>query len=131
MNALQEEKNFPKYPMSLADKESQRFIREIATHSVQELFEALHHLKGAKTWRDQEHEIDRDELLEEFVDSFKFFVETLILCGFNENDLFQKFAEKTDETFERLFPNEESAKIKQRLDPIFERDTQLPLKFNK
>ena len=67
------------------------------------MFEALQHLKNWKQHRETEvPEVDKDEFLEEVVDSFNYFFSLLILAGFNEDDFFAMFEKKDKIIRDRL-----------------------------
>lgn len=94
------------WPVNLSNKDAQSNVRDIALKGVEEMFEALQHLKNWKDHRATEMpEIDRDEFLEEVVDSFNYFFSLLILAGFNENDFFQMFEKKDKIIRDRLKGN--------------------------
>lgn len=94
------------WPVNLSNKDAQSNVRDIALKGVEEMFEALQHLKNWKDHRTTEMpEIDRDEFLEEVVDSFNYFFSLLILAGFNENDFFQMFEKKDKIIRDRLKGN--------------------------
>jgi hypothetical protein len=91
------------WPVDLSNKDAQANVRDIALKGVEEMFEALQHLKNWKTHRETEvPEVDRGEFLEEVVDSFNYFFSLLILAGFNENDFFEMFEKKDNIIRERL-----------------------------
>ena len=94
------------WPVNLSNKDAQSNVRDIALKGVEEMFEALQHLKNWKDHRATEMpEIDRDEFLEEVVDSFNYFFSLLILAGFNENDFFKMFEKKDKIIRDRLKGN--------------------------
>ena len=75
----------------------------MALKGVEEMFEALQHLKNWKPHRQTDvPEIDEDEFLEEIVDAFNYFLSMLIVTGFNEEDLFDAFLVKHQIIKERL-----------------------------
>ena len=62
MRSLKERKpnEYPSWPIDLADKQSQQHVRDMALRGVEEMFEALQHLKNWKPHRDTEiKEFDR------------------------------------------------------------------------
>jgi dimeric dUTPase (all-alpha-NTP-PPase superfamily) len=70
---------------------------------VEEVFEALQHLKNTKTHRMTEvTDFNRAEFLEEFVDSFNYFLSVLIITGFTPQDLFDAYVEKDKKIHDRL-----------------------------
>ena len=63
--------SYPAFPLDMTKKESQQVCRDLALRGVEEMFEALQHLKNWKPHRSTDivDEIDRDEFLEEVVDA--------------------------------------------------------------
>ena len=93
----------PDWPIDLSDKSSQQHIRDMALRGVEEMFEALQHLKNWKPHRSTEiTEFDRDEFLEEVVDAFNYFLTLIILVGFNEKDLYDSYIKKDKIIHKRL-----------------------------
>ncbi len=80
--------SYPEFPVDISEKSSQQVCRDLALKGVEEMFEALQHLKNWKPHRmtNIEHELDRDEFLEEVVDAFNYFFAMLIVTGFNEKN---------------------------------------------
>lgn len=92
-----------KLPVDLTEKSSQKFCRDLAFSGIQEMFEALDHLKNWKPHRRTEiKDIDKDEFLEEFVDAINYFFAMLIVAGFDEKDLFDMYKMKDAIIRERL-----------------------------
>jgi len=95
--------SYPEFPLDMSKKESQQVCRDLALKGVEEMFEALQHLKNWKPHRQTEiPEVDKDEFLEEIVDAFNYFFAMLIVTGFNEDDLFDAFLLKHNKIKERL-----------------------------
>ena len=91
------------WPVDLSNKDAQSNVRDIALKGVEEMFEALQHLKNWKSHRETDMpEVNKDEFLEEVVDSFNYFFSLLILAGFDENDFFAMFEKKDKIIRERL-----------------------------
>ena len=62
---------YPQIPLDLSKKSHQQVCRDVALKGVEEMFEALQHLKNWKPHRVTEvKEFNRDEFLEEVVDAF-------------------------------------------------------------
>lgn len=96
---------YPELPLDISQKSSQQVCRDLALKGVEEMFEALQHLKNWKPHRQtdlSEEQFDHDEFLEEIVDAFNYFFAMLIVTGFNENDLFDAFLMKDNIIRERL-----------------------------
>jgi len=91
-------------PLDISQKESQQFCRDLALRGVEEMFEALQHLKNWKPHRVTEFKEgpDKDEFLEEIVDALNYFFSLLIVSGFNEEDLFNAYEKKHDVIMKRL-----------------------------
>lgn len=95
--------SYPDFPLDMSKKESQQICRDLALKGVEEMFEALQHLKNWKPHRQTDiPEIDKDEFLEEIIDAFNYFFAVLIVTGFNEEDLFDAFLVKHNIIKERL-----------------------------
>ena len=98
MKFLQEVRpgSYPEFPLDMTKKESQQICRDLALKGVEEMFEALAHLKNWKPHRYTEikHELDRDEFLEEVVDALNYFFAMLIVTGFDDADLFEAYIKK-------------------------------------
>ena len=96
--------SYPKFPLDLTKKESQQVCRDLALKGVEEMFEALQHLKNWKPHKLTEcnEEIDKDEFLEEIVDALNYFFAMLIVTGFDEEDLFAAYVKKDKIIRDRL-----------------------------
>ena len=97
--------SYPDFPLDMSKKDSQQVCRDLALKGVEEMFEALQHLKNWKPHRQTDlstEAIDKDEFLEEIVDAFNYFFAMLIVTGFNEDDLFDAFLMKDDIIRRRL-----------------------------
>ena len=93
----------PDWPVDLSEKENQQHVRDMALRGVEEMFEALQHLKNWKPHRQTEiTEFNSDEFLEEIVDAFNYFLSILILTGFTAEDLIEAYRKKDDIINERL-----------------------------
>ena len=93
----------PEWPVDLSTKESQQHVRDMALRGVEEMFEALQHLKNWKPHRKTElTDFDRSEFLEEIVDAFNYFLSILVLTGFSADDLMAAYREKDSIINDRL-----------------------------
>ena len=92
------------WPINISEKSSQTILRETALKGVEEMFEALQHLKNWKPHRQTEvkEELDREEFLEEVVDALNYFFAMLIVTGFNEKELFEAYIKKDGKIRNRL-----------------------------
>ena len=93
----------PIWPVDLSEKENQQHVRDMALRGVEEMFEALQHLKNWKPHRQTEiTEFDRSEFLEEIVDAFNYFLSILVLTGFSADDLMSAYRKKDEIINSRL-----------------------------
>ncbi|QCW22057.1 dUTPase [Gordonia phage Yakult] len=69
-------------------------LRESAGYMVEELYEAIGHLKN-KPWKQTFKEVDQDAFREEVSDATHFFLEFLILAGISPEELFVQYFRKT------------------------------------
>jgi hypothetical protein len=85
-------------------KEGQKYLRDLALHGVEEMFEALQHLKNWKSHRqtDVGGSFNRSEFLEEMVDAYNFFFALMINLGITEDEFFEAFLKKHDIIIDRL-----------------------------
>ena len=95
---------YPDYPIDISKKSSQQFCRDLALRGVEEMFEALQHLKNWKPHRLTEikEEFDSEEFLEEIVDALNYFYAMLIIMGYDEKDLHNAYLIKDEKIRERL-----------------------------
>ena len=94
---------YPDWPVDIKQKENQQLLRDTALKGVEEMFEALGHLKIWKPHRNTEiEEFDRDEFLEEIVDAFNYFLSILVLTGVTSEELFATYVKKDDIIHKRL-----------------------------
>ena len=85
---------YPDWPIDLREKKNQQAIRELAFRGMEELFEALLHLKNWKDHRDGVTEFNREEFLEEMIDSFNYFLAIMILVDVDEEEFITAFRNK-------------------------------------
>ena len=94
---------YPSIPLTLSEKSHQQTCRDVALKGVEEMFEALQHLKNWKPHRKTEvAEFNDEEFLEEIVDAFNYFFSLLILTGFDSDDFFNAYVKKDEIIHERL-----------------------------
>tara|TARA_B100000700_G_C14868050_1_gene772000 strand:- start:85 stop:468 length:384 start_codon:yes stop_codon:yes gene_type:complete len=89
--------SYPEFPLDMSKKESQQVCRDLALKGVEEMFEALQHLKNWKPHRQTDlskESVNKDEFLEEIIDAFNYFFAMLIVTGFNGDDLYEAFLKK-------------------------------------
>ncbi len=95
--------SYPVWPLDLSNKSDQQFCRDMALRGVEEMFEALQHLKNWKPHRMTEfHEFDREEFLEEIVDAFNYFFSIVVLTGHTSEDLYEAYVKKDNIIHKRL-----------------------------
>ena len=105
MHTLKKKHNaeYPDWPIDLSDKRSQQHTRDMALRGVEEMFEALQHLKNWKPHRSTEvREFDKNEFLEEVVDAFNYFLSVLVLTGVSADDLYKMYCHKDEIIHSRL-----------------------------
>jgi hypothetical protein len=105
MHALREKNpaEYPVWPIDLSDKVSQQHARDMALRGVEEMFEALQHLKNWKPHRTtQVTDFDRSEFVEEVVDAFNYFLSVLVLTGVTSEELFTMYKRKDSIIHNRL-----------------------------
>ncbi len=94
---------YPEWPVEICEKKNQQLLRDTALKGVEEMFEALGHLKNWKPHRSTEiTEFDRDEFLEEIVDAFNYFFSILVLTGVSSDELYSTYVKKDDIIHKRL-----------------------------
>ena len=94
---------YPEWPVDLSTKKAQITCRETALKGVEEMFEALQHLKNWKPHRKTEMpEINREEFLEEIVDAFNYFLSLIILIGVDVEEFYGAFLKKDEIIRSRL-----------------------------
>ena len=96
--------SYPDFPLDMSKKSSQQVCRDLALRGVEEMFEALQHLKNWKPHKLTEckDEIDNDAFLEEVVDALNYFFAMLIITGFDEEDLYEAYLKKDKIIRDRL-----------------------------
>ena len=105
MSALRKKKTdeYPAWPIDVADKQSQQHVRDMALRGVEEMFEAVQHLKNWKPHRDTEiQEFNREEFVEEIVDAFNYFFSVMVLMGIDAEEFFSAYVEKDQVIHHRL-----------------------------
>ena len=95
--------SYPNIPVDISSKKGQKLCRDLALKGVEEMFEALQHLKNWKPHRKTEMpEINREEFLEEIVDAFNYFMALLIVVDVDEEKLFEAYLKKDQKIRKRL-----------------------------
>ena len=96
--------SYPAFPLDMSKKESQYACRDLALRGVEEMFEALAHLKNWKPHRLTviDDELDKEAFLEEIVDAFNYFLSVLVITGFDDEDLHEAYVRKDKIIRERV-----------------------------
>ena len=107
MNAITEKYNcYPKWPVDISNKSDQQALRDIALKGVEEMFEALQHLKN---WKDHKQSVDstfdKPEFLEEVVDAFNYFIALLIMVDVDSDEFCNAYLRKDKKIHARLKNN--------------------------
>lgn len=108
MTAIKERypSSYPDWPVDVSKKRSQKALRETALKGVEEMFEALQHLKNWKTHkRKGDSDFDREEFLEEMVDAFNYFFAMLVMLGVTPEEFFDAYLAKNEKIHQRLSGN--------------------------
>jgi hypothetical protein len=94
---------YPEWPVDPTKKENQRLLRDINLKGVEEMFEAIQHLKNSKDHRISNIEdFNKEEYLEECIDAFNFFLTSLVLLGFTSEDIISMYQKKHEIIKKRL-----------------------------
>lgn len=79
----------------IADRRVQASIREFASYTVEEMYEAINHLKN-KPWKQTERPVDPEEFRKEIGDMWHFFIEMHIIAGITAEDVFMAYFQASD-----------------------------------
>ena len=77
----------------LDNRQTQAAIREFASYTVEELYEAIGNLKN-KPWKQTTRATDVEAFKEELADCWHFFIELHILAGLSPEDVFRSYFQK-------------------------------------
>jgi len=103
MRLLQKKRNFPEFPVDVASKSGQKFLKGITHECMHELFEANLMLKNSKDHRVTDIvEFDRDSYVEELVDALHYFFEIAITSGVSMEELHEAYMKKGKINIERI-----------------------------
>lgn len=78
----------------LTNERVHRAAREFASYAVEEMYEAINHLKG-KPWKRSFSAPDREAFMEEIADMWHFLIEFHIILGISPTDVFNAYFKKT------------------------------------
>lgn len=94
---------YPEWPIDVSKKQSQTVLRDSVLRGVEEIFEALGHLKNSKPHRETEiTQFEKEEFLEEIVDAYNYFFTTLVLLGISSDDFHKAYKRKHNIILNRL-----------------------------
>ena len=94
---------YPEWPIDVSKKQSQTVLRDSVLRGVEEIFEALGHLKNSKPHRETEiTQFEKEEFLEEIVDAYNYFFTTLVLLGISSDDFHKAYKRKHNIILDRL-----------------------------
>lgn len=99
---LREHDRLPEFPVDLTTKIGQRLVKETAFNLLEELFEASYTLKNRMHRLTDATEVDMPHFKEEIGDTFAYFLEICILCGFSAEDLYEEYCRKNAVVKKRL-----------------------------
>jgi len=105
MRAIQRKypSSYPEWPVDVSKKRSQKALRETALKGVEEMFEALQHLKNWKTHKQKgSTDFDRAEFLEEMVDAFNYFFAMFVMLGVTPEEFMKAYELKDQKIHQRL-----------------------------
>lgn len=95
--------SYPSWPLDISSKKSQQVLRDTALKGIEEMFEALQHLKNWKPHRSTDvPDFDKEEFLEEVVDAFNYFLSVLVLVGVSEEEFYKAYRSKDKIIRDRL-----------------------------
>lgn len=94
---------YANWPVDPTVKSNQMMIKDLALRGVEEMFEAIQHLKNSKVHRQTDvPDFDREAFLEETVDAFNYFLSMLVLLGIDADDLVTAYKIKHDKILRRI-----------------------------
>lgn len=100
---LREERAHPAFPLDLAEKSSQVFLKSLTHECMHELFESNHLLKNSKKHRSTVvEEFDREAYKEELCDALHYFFGILNYSGISSQELFDAYMKKGEINIQRI-----------------------------
>jgi NTP pyrophosphatase (non-canonical NTP hydrolase) len=84
----------PHFEGQLDNRTTQAAIREFASYTVEELYEAINNLKN-KPWKRSDTKTDVDKFKEELADMWHFLIEMHIIAGIDSEEIFRMYFRKT------------------------------------
>lgn len=88
--------------IDLTTKEHQQVFRSCAMDMIEELMEAIHHLKNKMHKQSDVTAVDFADFREEMIDQFHYNIELFLLAGFNAETLLEEYIKKNDENLKRI-----------------------------
>lgn len=102
MDLLREKRDFPEFPVDLASKGGQKFLKQISYECADELHEARQHLRQKDHRAADVGSVDREEYIEELSDALHFYLEIVIASGISKEELFEAYMKKGLENVRRI-----------------------------
>lgn len=103
MKLLETKGLFPAFPVDIKSKLGQKLCKDIAHDAMDELHEAIQHLRNSKQHRVTEiKEFDHEKYVEELVDHLHFFIELCIVSSVSAQDLCDAYFRKGEINIERV-----------------------------
>jgi predicted house-cleaning noncanonical NTP pyrophosphatase (MazG superfamily) len=96
MELLQEKRGFSAFPVDLASKEGQLFVKNISYECADELHEARQHLKCKRHRLTVTGEFDRDAYIEELADAQHYLLEIVIASGISIEEFYEAYTKKDE-----------------------------------
>ena len=84
----------PEHWGDLDSRVTQASLREFASYTVEELYEAINHLKN-KPWKQTDRPTDVEAFKEELADMWHFLIEMHIIAGIDPEEIFRMYFRKT------------------------------------
>jgi predicted house-cleaning noncanonical NTP pyrophosphatase (MazG superfamily) len=103
MKLLRSKNLFSEFPVDIATKQGQKLCKDIAHDAMDELHEAIQHLKNSKQHRVTEiKEFDREKYVEELVDHLHFFIELCVVSSVSVQELCDAYFKKGEVNISRV-----------------------------
>lgn len=103
MKLLRSKNLFQEFPVDIATKHGQKLCKDIAHDAMDELHEAIQHLKNSKQHRVTEiKEFDREKYIEELVDHLHFFIELCVVSSVSVQELCDAYFKKGEVNISRV-----------------------------
>ncbi len=94
---------YGEWPVDPTVKSNQVMIKDVALRGVEEMFEAIQHLKNSKPHRQTDlPDFDRNAFLEETVDAMNYFLSVLVLLGIDADEFVKAYRSKHNKILHRI-----------------------------